>query len=149
MHAALSTREDGSYLSHSKVNYTANGCLAVKAKPHCQLIYSPPICLVILLASAIKVAAIFLAAYVDRHRSPPLLTVGDAIASFLTRPDPSTRNQCWLSSRHIQRKTCQWSWEDSNSSDCTRHTGERLPKPSLWLQAIPTRNWLLTLFVYV
>ncbi|KAJ5722880.1 hypothetical protein N7488_000915 [Penicillium malachiteum] len=51
----------------------------------------PPICIVILIASLIKVSAMFLAARRGHEKSQPLLTCGDAISSFMSQPDPTTK----------------------------------------------------------
>ncbi|KAE8376759.1 hypothetical protein BDV26DRAFT_293783 [Aspergillus bertholletiae] len=72
--------------------------LAIKAEEHCQLLHSPVISVIISLTAFAKVVTMSLAARVSRDRSPPLLTVGDAVASFLTRPDPTTKGMCWVSS---------------------------------------------------
>jgi hypothetical protein len=90
--------------SHHGVNlYNITGCLAIKAPEHCQLLYSPLICVAIMLAGCAKLAAMFLAARIGRGRSPPLLTTGDAIASFLTRPDPTTKGLCWMAAADIHK----------------------------------------------
>ncbi|KAL4921825.1 hypothetical protein BDW62DRAFT_97229 [Aspergillus aurantiobrunneus] len=72
------------------------GCLVIPREGKCQLLYNPPICIIVAITAAVKVAAMFLAAKLDRCRSEPLLTVGDAVASFLTRPDPTTKGACWM-----------------------------------------------------
>jgi hypothetical protein len=80
-------------------------CLAIKAVEHCQLLYSPVICVIISLAGLAKVIAMVFAAWVNRSRMPPLLTTGDAAASFLGQPDNATKGVCWASSRCIQTGT--------------------------------------------
>jgi hypothetical protein len=84
-------------------DYHIQECLAIKAEEHCQLLYSPPICIVIALTASAKVMAMFLAARIGRSRPAPLLTVGDAVASFMAKPDPTTEGMCWVSSVDIRR----------------------------------------------
>ncbi|QMW31780.1 hypothetical protein G4B84_007161, partial [Aspergillus flavus NRRL3357] len=53
----------------------------------------------------LRVFAMYLAAHLQRSRAPPLLTTGDAVASFLERPDDTTKGMCWASKRHIRKAT--------------------------------------------
>ncbi|KAJ5164845.1 uncharacterized protein N7500_006675 [Penicillium coprophilum] len=120
-------------------NYTVNECLVMKVGEHCQLLYSPPICIAIALAAFAKVIAMFLAARVGRNRSPPLLTIGDAISSFISRPDPTTNNLCWLSSTHVRKGT--WTRTREASAPVYRS----LSKPGSWLRAVTRWRWIATL----
>jgi hypothetical protein len=83
--------------------YTIDGCLAVRAEQHCRLMYSPPICIVIALTTLAKVVAMFFAARITSLQSAPLLTFGDAVASFVANPDPTTVGMCWISSVDLHR----------------------------------------------
>lgn len=123
-------------------NYTINECLTIKVGEHCQLLYSPPICIAIALTALVKVAAMFLAARVGRNRSPPLLTVGDAISSFISRPDPTTGDLCWLSSKYVRKGT--WTGTRENSTP----TYNSLSKPQFWSRAVTRWRWIATLFSY-
>lgn len=40
-------------------------------------------------------------------RDEPLITMGDAVASFLGKSDPTTKNMCLLSIRDVRRKGYQ------------------------------------------
>lgn len=77
--------------------HIVSGCLAVESEEHCQLLYSPPICIVIALTTLVKICVMVLAGRVGRDRPAPLLTLGDAVASFMEQPDPTTAGQCWMS----------------------------------------------------
>lgn len=83
--------------------YTVDGCLAVPAEQHCRLMYSPPICIVIALTTLVKVVAMFFAGRITRPQSAPLLTLGDAVASFIANPDPTTTGMCWISRTDVDR----------------------------------------------
>ncbi|OQD67569.1 hypothetical protein PENPOL_c003G00899 [Penicillium polonicum] len=133
--------------------YDITGCLAIKAPEHCQLLYSPPICIIIMLAGCAKVAAMFLAARIGRGRSPPLLTVGDAVASFLTNPDPTTKGLCWVTAADIRKD--QWKYASrmggftaipQNSQDEST-TYRRLSKRKFWMRAASRWRWTATLFM--
>lgn len=128
-------------------------CLVIRAEEHCQLLYSPPICLTIMLAAFAKIAAMFLAAHIGRSRSPPLLTVGDAVASFMERPDPSTKGLCWIAGADVRRG--DWAkvtkagfqaiLQDEQSDPITYR---RLKKRKFWGRAASGWRWLATLFMY-
>lgn len=133
-----------------------HGCLAVKADEYCELIYSPPICIVIALTASVKVVAMFLAGRTSRTRSAPLLTIGDAIASFLERPDPTTQGFCWMSHADIRRGN----WTPSRRAQGTVETLEdsdqhppiiykKLVRRKFWVQAPSVKRWLATLIMWV
>lgn len=79
------------HLDDSQIKYQYyQGCLAVTANEHCEVRYSPPICRAISLTMLVKTIAMFLAARVNRSRTAPPFTLGDAVASFTARPDLTT-----------------------------------------------------------
>ncbi|KAJ5808457.1 hypothetical protein N7474_009726 [Penicillium riverlandense] len=84
--------------------YSIQGCLAVKTPERCQLLYSPPFAIVIVLTTLTKVTTMFLSARISSSRAKPFLVIGDAVSSFMLRPDPTTEGKCWLSSADIRRE---------------------------------------------
>ncbi|KAJ6000823.1 hypothetical protein N7481_001232 [Penicillium waksmanii] len=127
-------------------------CLVIRAEEHCQLLYSPPICLTIMLAAFAKIAAMFLAAHIGRSRSPPLLTVGDAVASFMEKPDPTTKGLCWIAGADVRRggwaKVTKAGFQavlQNEQSDPIAY--RRLKKRSFWGRAASGWRWLATLFM--
>ncbi|OOO12031.1 hypothetical protein OAory_01085010 [Aspergillus oryzae] len=83
----------------------------------------------------LRVFAMYLAAHLQRSRAPPLLTTGDAVASFLERPDDTTKGMCWASKRHIGKGT----------SRQYRH----LSPPRQWRKASSPFHWLATSMIFV
>ncbi|KAI9044732.1 uncharacterized protein KD926_011702 [Aspergillus affinis] len=74
-------------------------CLIGKAEERCQLYFSPLIAIVVicmLLTSRVR-------------RRDLMLTVGDALSSFLTRPDSTTHGRCFLSHAEVARGSRAWS----------------------------------------
>lgn len=129
-------------------------CLVIRAEEHCQLLYSPPICLTIMLAAFAKVAAMFLAAHIGRSRSPPLLTVGDAVASFMEKPDPTTKGLCWITGADVRRG--RWAKAQKAGFQAVLQneqsepiTYRRLKKRSFWGRAASGWRWLATLIMLV
>ncbi|KAJ5954344.1 hypothetical protein N7501_008623 [Penicillium viridicatum] len=132
--------------------YSVDGCLAIKSEDRCQLLYSPPICIIIALATFLKVVAMFLAARMGRQRSPPLLTVGDAVASFMERPDRTTEGMCWLSNADVRRgvwkvsqKTEDPAEEPLEGSQREPMVYKRLSRRKHWMQAASLPRWITTL----
>ncbi|KAJ5155144.1 hypothetical protein N7492_007947 [Penicillium capsulatum] len=88
-------------------NFPVSHCLSKDAKQRCQLLFSLPIAIIVLACNCIKLICMFLAAK-SVNRREVLLTVGDAVASFLTRPDPTTRGRCLLSHADVRQETEIW-----------------------------------------
>lgn len=78
---------------------TIQYCLARKTDPHCKLQISINIVAVATVCSLLKAAAMF--GTLCFHPEQTLVTVGDAISSWLNNPDPATTNRCLLSQKFI------------------------------------------------
>lgn len=144
--------------TNEAVSYTAQECLEIPADERCQLLFSPPICIVVALSAMIKVIAMFYAARISRSRSEPLLTVGDAVASFLTRPDPTTVGLCWMSKKDVH----QGSWKLARGLDDSSETSSQgfgvtdpynglsyriLKRPRWYIQVPSKKRWGATCFL--
>ncbi|KAI9369945.1 hypothetical protein BJX61DRAFT_545098 [Aspergillus egyptiacus] len=111
-------------------------CLLFETEERCKLSFSLPIFLAIISAAAVKVMAMFLAARLDRSRTAPLLTIGDAVASFLTRPDETTKGRCWTGRSDVREGT----WASASSP-----RRGYLSRRGRWIQAGTVSRWLMTL----
>lgn len=80
---------DPFYAYHPPYNtYLIEHCLSQAIDEEFQLLFSPPICLIVIACNIIEVICMFLTAHDKRKEI--FLTVADAISSFLTCPDPTT-----------------------------------------------------------
>lgn len=70
-------------------------CLSLPVEEKCELQFSLPISLVVIICNAVKVLCMILTLL--ESRDDILVTVGDAIASFLQAPDPHTKGMSMLS----------------------------------------------------
>lgn len=70
-------------------------CFAEKVEPSCSLKYDARLLAVVIAANAIKVVA--MVATLLQYKQPALVTLGDALASFLRRPDETTKGLCLAS----------------------------------------------------
>lgn len=149
---------DGDKLyTYSPTSHSVNGCLAVEGEESCQLLYSPPICIAMTCAMIIKLGVMLLTLRAGRSQLPPLLTIGDAIVSFMRFPDTTTEGLCWMSESDVRRG--KWkqltppgmeeqtlSWYSSVREP--RHrivTYRRFQKRKLWIQVPRIMQWVMTL----
>ncbi|PYI02319.1 hypothetical protein BO78DRAFT_422680 [Aspergillus sclerotiicarbonarius CBS 121057] len=68
------------------------------------LLYSPALSFVVIIAALIKVFVMFQAARLGRYQPEPLITIGDAVASFIAEPDLTTVGHCTLSISNIRQR---------------------------------------------
>ncbi|KAL4885232.1 hypothetical protein BJY04DRAFT_205441 [Aspergillus karnatakaensis] len=81
--------------------YRVESCLAVKVPEMCKLQYSLPLTIVVIVVNAVK--AVVMCYMVVMMADVPILTTGDAIASFLTTPDEYTRGRCLESAQQVKK----------------------------------------------
>ncbi|KAL8700901.1 MAG: hypothetical protein Q9201_005196 [Fulgogasparrea decipioides] len=92
-------------------DFPVNSCLSFRAEEHCRLQFSLPLLILVTVCNLIKAAGMIL--MTCRRDADPLVTLGDTIASFLTRPDATTRENClatkyWFQRREWGRRTKPW-----------------------------------------
>jgi hypothetical protein len=100
-------------------------CLSERADPHCKLQFVPAIAILVTMLNLFKAGLILFVAF-SATDEEPLLTMGDAVASFLEQEDPTTRNMCLLTlhdvknSRHYFRVgPREWTNEKRRWKDVT------------------------------
>lgn len=81
-----------------KVDY----CLAQQVEEHCKLQLSVHLSTIVIILNAIKV--ILMVWVVLQVKESPLMTMGDAVASFLTEADPTTEDMCLLTKKEFRSK---------------------------------------------
>jgi hypothetical protein len=83
-------------------------CLVIPLSQTWELEYSPLIFMVIIVTTAVKVIVIICMMRLGAGQLSPLLMAGDAVASYLTRPDPTTVGICWMTRVGLGDKTSSW-----------------------------------------
>jgi hypothetical protein len=69
-------------------------CMSEKLKQHCRLEYSAQLLLVVVIIGGLKtITMLYIAFWLE---DVPILTIGDAVSSFLTTPDANTKGMCLL-----------------------------------------------------
>jgi hypothetical protein len=82
------------------IQYPVKHCLSIEMPEQCRLQFSIHIGVIVVLLNLVKAVLMLLVAF--WLREAPLLTIGDAIASFLRQPDPATKNFGLVSKNDIQ-----------------------------------------------
>jgi hypothetical protein len=79
-------------------------CLITSAEESCTLQYSLPILISVLICEVVKLASMLFTLHLALTKlgpdQEPLATIGDAIASFLTTPEATTKFKCLVSQKH-------------------------------------------------
>ncbi|KAF2832511.1 hypothetical protein CC86DRAFT_366289 [Ophiobolus disseminans] len=75
--------------------YPVEYCLSQPADAHCRLQFNTAIAVIVCVLNFVKAAIMFFIVF--RVGDEPLITMGDAAASFLETNDPTTKNMCLLS----------------------------------------------------
>ena len=124
--------------------YPIEYCLAMEGSKSCRLGFSLPILLVMIVCNAVKVFAIMCTFKVIKEEH--LVTLGDAISSFLQIPDKTTAGHCLKAIRFFQRRSFR-SGQESPRSRVYRIkdtiTGNRIPL--YWFQSASFGYWAFVL----
>ncbi|KAJ6188446.1 hypothetical protein N7519_003354 [Penicillium mononematosum] len=117
-----------------KVDY----CLAEKVRQFCKLQYSFPLTMVVITFNLVKSAILCYMWF--GMREAPILTIGDAITSFLRRPDPYTKGGCLLLHREVE--SMLWYLPTSIKKYPLHKPRRYLKKRRRWGSAVSTRRWV-------
>lgn len=103
--------------------YQVEYCLSRPVEKRCKVQFSFVIMGVVIVCNLVKMLCMLFTSYY--LRSQPLVTIGDAIASFLQRIDPATKHMCIAGKMHFEQKRWKrgpltwandtWSWHSTVS----------------------------------
>jgi hypothetical protein len=113
-------------------------CLSEPYMPRCQVEVNNILLLVVLVATFVKAMLCVFTIYFHRAHNP-LITLGDAIESFISQPDPGTALMCTLSGENFPFLR---SFRSSRSSWPPRLLGLWTTKRRLHGRAVPTGIWI-------
>ena len=114
-------------------NITVDYCLSQPVDERCRLQFSLVIMIVVIICNFLKTTCMLLTVYY--HTRQPLVTLGDAVSSFLKNRDPSTENMCLAG----KRKFLNGDWKGGSEVwQIQRHR---------WFSAASTRRWLVCNFL--
>ncbi|KAL1629800.1 hypothetical protein SLS56_005196 [Neofusicoccum ribis] len=134
----------GSIEAHAS-NWTVYGyriryCQSESVDPKCRLNFNLPVLVIVIVFNAIKVVCICFVA--RRMRDQPMITLGDAVASFLRSPDAATKGMCLATRAHFQRSSKGPDWSQAIESPMTYK-----PQKMRWMRTASIRHWVATVFV--
>lgn len=110
-------------------------CLSEISLQICQVQFSQTILYIVIACNVVKIALMMMILWRLNHET--LVTVGDAIKSFIQRPDITTED-CCLVSRHTVEKI----WREEKLHHSQRYS-PRAREP--WFGAVTGRRWSLSL----
>ena len=126
-------------------------CYSQRTTEHCQLQFSIKIMVVVIIANFLKLLCMSYTVW--SHKIPTLVTVGDAISSFLQEPDPATVGRCTLSKRDFDKdgKRSKWVSDKRNGRNGSYQSVPSQPEPwkeqrCRWLQAASKTRWSVCYF---
>ena len=107
----------------SEENYRIQYCLSQPIVERCKVQFGLPIMVTVIACNFMKCLCMVLTLW--WQRSPPLVTLGDAIESFLQNVDLSTKDMCLAGKAHFAQRPWgkstmpfvkdRWSWSSSTS----------------------------------
>lgn len=115
-------------------NYTIDYCLSMETPGFCKLHYSLQLLAVVILANVLKAVAMLWTLFAHRHDL--LITVGDAVSSFLDEPDLTSKGLCMISRVDVSRLGRRIY---STPVENTKSAGQQR-----WYAATGLLNWSLT-----
>jgi hypothetical protein len=110
--------------------YPIDYCLSEEMDEECELQFSLPIMIIVFTCNLVKTSCMMLVVF-GYGQMQPLMTVGDAIASFLNEPDPATKSMCLADKSFFlkegwQARRIRW-W----------------PKRHRWFRAASLSRWMV------
>ncbi|ORY11343.1 hypothetical protein BCR34DRAFT_327939 [Clohesyomyces aquaticus] len=101
-------------------------CFSEPTREHCKLQFSSHLMAIVIAFNAVKTLAILWT--ISRLRQVPLLTLGDAVSSFLQDSDATTKDMCLVSQADITKMGTSWKMQTL----LRPYTGQR----SRWFAAV-------------
>lgn len=118
-------------------------CLS-EAKPEkCSLQYSLHIMIAVIICNAVKAVCMVLAVFESKDN--PLVTVGDAVASFLNNEDTTTVGMCIVTMKEIKKGA----WKHAEAIQGEWYPRMWKPYRAFWFTAVSRSRWVLCNILYV
>ncbi|MCJ1470576.1 hypothetical protein MMC07_009222 [Pseudocyphellaria aurata] len=121
------------YMAALKVKY----CLSQQTQEHCKLQFSLQIMIVVIVINTLKMVLMLYAVF--GLKETPLMTIGDAVASFLNEEDLTTKGRCLVSKFDIKANKLRWQYRDGESNAPVAK--EWMPTKVRWSRAVSRTRW--------
>jgi len=127
-------------------------CLSEPQPEHCRVQIDLSLGLIAGILSLAKVVIICIVFFAMRQN--PLLTTGDAVLSFMTDPDPTTKDMCLLDRDEATRFLPKKNMTVTSTKETFSARWLSAPRPfqaerRKWAAAVSQRRWLLFIILYV
>ena len=129
------TLDDTAYLGYNNTynqQYKVVYCLSQPVQGQCNVQLSLMIIAVVMICNAIKLCCMLVILW--KKQSTPLVTIGDAIESFMLERDSTTRDMCWANKRTFTNQR----WEQS--------ARPWLKQQHFWFASASARRWVVCNF---
>lgn len=133
------------------IDFTVDHCLSERVEEQCSFNGNVEILIAVIVCNVIKLACMLIVGFAMGGR-PSLITIGDAISSFLQRPDPATEGCCLLGRKDFdtlqkartdtENRPTQLRALADTSKSATRHTRK-------WGHAASHTRWVFTIGLIV
>lgn len=133
MHSKLPVSDD--FSKEWQVSY----CLSKTLPPRCQLQLNLPLIIIVIVLNAGMVVCA--AVVVTRMKDCPLVTVGDAIASFVENPVPQTKNMCLIPQQHL--KDYRKIQKLTTCSSTIQSTIQCSKQRARWMSTASQKHWII------
>lgn len=129
--------------SLARVSY----CLAEETEAQCTVVVATTLLAVVILCNSVKTICLSCIILRGRRGFAPLITVGDAVASFLAIEDVTTLGEGGLFSKEVE----EWAKKRSDATYglFTSHRPNRAwsSKRHFWFRGASPRNWVICIFL--
>lgn len=115
----------------------AKYCLSQQTPEHCKLQFSLQIVIVVIVINTLKMVLMLYVVF--GLKETPLMTIGDAVASFLNEEDPTTKGCCLVSKFDIKINKLRWQHRDGESNAPVAK--EWMPTKVRWARAVSRTRW--------
>ncbi|CAI6341942.1 unnamed protein product [Periconia digitata] len=121
------------YIAGYQVQY----CISKKVQRSCNVYWNTQIAIIVTVLNFLKAVLIYYTAFWTRDK--PLMSIGDAVISFLQTPDPTTINMCLVSKHNFAKAKYNFD------------AGQRRwqSKKYLWKDAPSKTRWILFLLLLI
>ncbi|KAG0635397.1 hypothetical protein HOY80DRAFT_1093555, partial [Tuber brumale] len=109
-----------------------SGCKSEKTRENCKVQFSLWIMIAVICCNLIKACSMIMT--VSRSREPTLVTLGDAVDSFLRIPDPTTMGMCFADRRFVET---EWRHGWRSGTRQWRHMGVKR-----WWTSVSKTRWI-------
>lgn len=121
-------------------------CLSERVEERCSYSGNIPIVAVVVVCNALKIVGMLFVAF--RLRDRPLITIGDAVESFLNESDDTTKGLCLLTRKEVvkaARKRGHWRVDKDNGGLYPPPPQVANPRIIHWSKSASTLRWTMTI----